>query len=151
MQEAEKKIKIMVMLTMQKRKGKRNEGKRRSSERENRGESREEERMRKKKEGMGERKRNEQKEGGNKKELLIGVNKDEGSFFLHYLDPRTFSSFPKNISYEESIEFVKRSFHFLPESFSTLVTDMFLAWTKEKDSVTIRSALAHMIGDSTFT
>lgn len=113
-----------------------------------RGKDREEERMRRRKEGREGRMR---KEGEKKKELLIGVNKDEGSFFLHFLDPKTFSSVPKNISYEESIEFVKRSFHFLPDSFSTLVTDMFLAWTKEKDSVTIRSALAHMIGDSTFT
>lgn len=112
-------------------------------------EDREGERMRRRKEGMEERIRNQEVEG--KKELLIGVNKDEGSFFLHFLDPRTFSSSPKNISYKESIEFVKRSFNFLPDSFSTLVTDMFLSWTKEKDPVTIRNALAHMIGDSTFT
>lgn len=109
-------------------------------------EDREVERMKMKKVGI-----EETSQGRAKKELLIGVNKDEGSFFLHFLDPKTFSSTPKNISYEESIEFVKRSFHFLPDSFSTLVTDMFLAWTKDKDSVTIRTALANMIGDSTFT
>lgn len=112
-------------------------------------EDREVERMRMKKERIEERNRNGR--NGTKKELLIGVNKDEGSFFLHFLDPKTFSSIPKNISYEESIEFVKRSFNFLSDSFSTLVTDMFLAWTKDKDSVTIRTALANMIGDSTFT
>lgn len=87
----------------------------------------------------------------NKKEIMIGVNEDEGSFFLHFLDPKVFSSDPKNLSFLESMDFVNKSFNFLPEKFAKLITDMFLSWTENEESPVIRKALADFIGDATFT
>ena len=87
----------------------------------------------------------------NHKEVLIGVNRDEGSFFLHFLEPTVYGRMPHNLTYDEAIQLARRSFSFLPDKFAQLVFDMFLSWAKGREPDTVRAALSAFIGDSTFT
>ena len=88
----------------------------------------------------------------NRKEVMMGVNANEGSYFLHYLDPDSFGYDPKNITYNESLSFIGKQFNFLPSHFTKVLIDLFLSEEREtNDSHIIRESLSHFISDSTFT
>lgn len=93
------------------------------------------------------------------KEVMMGVNADEGSYFLHYLDPVTFAHEPMDITHAESLAFIQKQFNFLPPHLTKVLTDLFLSSDRRLEgndssssaSHAVRQSLAHFISDSTFT
>jgi carboxylesterase type B len=92
-------------------------------------------------------------------EIMMGVNADEGSYFLHYLDPHTFGYEDRNLTYQQSLAFIGKQFNFLPPHFTKLLIDLFLSPGSEMSSEnnnytdvnSIRRTLSNFIADSTFT
>jgi carboxylesterase type B len=85
---------------------------------------------------------------GSQKEVMIGTNADEGSFFLHYTFPEIFSAdLPKNVTAEEAILYLEDSFKFLPQPMPKLITHFFLSGFDSQDYERIRKAFYETIGD----
>ncbi|KAI1287101.1 Cholinesterase [Halotydeus destructor] len=84
------------------------------------------------------------------KEVMIGINRDEGSFFLHFINPEIFGNIPRNISHQEGMAIAKESLSLLSPEFAQFVLDMFLAGSQDQDPETVRTALTSFIGDSSF-
>lgn len=89
-------------------------------------------------------------EFGSQKEVMIGVNRDEGTFFLHYLDPNTFSDDDRNVTVNDAMKFVRNLFHFFPSNLASLVFNTFLSLDEKPTSNQIRKTLSNFIADSSF-
>ncbi|XP_053212019.1 acetylcholinesterase-like isoform X2 [Panonychus citri] len=88
---------------------------------------------------------------GDQREVMLGATRDEGTFFLHYLDPKLFGAKLNNVSLSRTMQFVRQSFPFLTPRVASLVYSSFLPITEETSPSEVRQVLSDFIGDSTFT
>lgn len=85
---------------------------------------------------------------GSKKEILIGSNRDEGSYFLHWTYPKIFTAKnPKKVSAEQAIPLLEEAFKFLPAPGSRIVSHFFMNDMNSSDYGQIRQRLYETIGD----
>lgn len=95
-----------------------------------------------------------QEVGNNIKEILIGTNRDEGSFFLHATYPKIFSSInPKKVTLAQSVPLMEESFKFIPPPGVQLISHIFLTNTTDAnaDPSVVRYKMYEMIGDFVVT
>ncbi|XP_074599285.1 acetylcholinesterase-like isoform X2 [Brevipalpus obovatus] len=88
---------------------------------------------------------------GEQREVLLGASRDEGTFFLHYLDPKLFGQTLNNVSHSRIMQFVHDSFPFLSPRVASLVFSQFLPIDESTPPAKTRQMLSDFIGDSTFT
>lgn len=88
---------------------------------------------------------------GEQQEVMLGATRDEGTFFLHYLDPKLFGDTLNNVSHSRIMQFVRESFPFLSPRVASVVFSQFLPIDETTSPATTRTILSDFIGDSTFT
>lgn len=88
---------------------------------------------------------------GEQQEVLLGATRDEGTFFLHYLDPKLFGNTLNNVSHSRIMQFVRESFPFLSPRVASVVFSQFLPIDENTSPIETRQILSDFIGDSTFT
>ncbi|XP_015791293.1 acetylcholinesterase isoform X1 [Tetranychus urticae] len=88
---------------------------------------------------------------GDQREVMLGSTQDEGTFFLHYLDPKLFGATLNNVSHSRIMQFVRQSFPFLTPRVASLVYSSFLPISEDTSPADVRQILSDFIGDSTFT
>lgn len=86
---------------------------------------------------------------GSKKDILIGSNKDEGSFFLHWTFPKIFTATnPKKVSAHQVIPLVEEAFKFIPPPGAKLISHFFMNdLNATSDYAVIRQKFYETIGD----
>lgn len=93
-----------------------------------------------------------------KKDILIGTNRDEGSFFLHLTYPKIFtSSNPKKVSTMQAVPLIEDAFKFIPPPGVQLISHVFLVNGTDMnvnvnaDQSVVRYKMYEMIGDFVIT
>ncbi|RWS30451.1 acetylcholinesterase-1-like protein, partial [Leptotrombidium deliense] len=85
---------------------------------------------------------------GLQKEILIGVNKDEGSFFLHWTYPEIFDiSQPKNVSELEAQKLIEIAFRAVPDPGPKLISHFFMSNLTDTNQEDLRRIMYELMGD----
>jgi carboxylesterase type B len=85
---------------------------------------------------------------GNKKEILMGSVKDEGSLLLYMTFPKIFSSHnPKKVSAHQVVPLIEEAFRFMPNPGPKLITHFFMNDLNTSDHTVIRDKFYETLGD----